>query len=84
MPTTEETPKVERCILLLADTWNCLQDGIASVNKSLATSLTRYKGLKVYSIIFSSDDLSSSDKQAAEKSNIVLISLGNSSQKKDM
>ena len=84
MPPGDTAPKVERCILLLSDSWSSLQDGIASVNKCLATSLTRYKGIKVYSIIFSSDELSTSDKKAAEKSNVVLISLGNSDGKKDL
>ena len=42
---------VDRGVLFLCDTWNELSEGIAGVNRSLAISLTGYKGVQVIIIM---------------------------------
>lgn len=66
----------DRCVLLLADGWYASRDGIHGVNRSLALSLSRYKGVSVYcALLCPLASVASHDKADAEKQDVRLIGI---------
>ncbi|ELT87085.1 hypothetical protein CAPTEDRAFT_209575, partial [Capitella teleta] len=85
MPSQKvNTDSSGRVILLLSDCWSNIRDGIAGINKSLAQSLAMYKGIRLYSAVFTeASKLSQAAIKEASESNVILFSLasnGTSSQ----
>ena len=67
--------KMERVILLLSHEWSVTKGGVAGVNRSLALSLSRYKGIRVVSTVFCGQEkLGKAEQEEADNNNITLIS----------
>ena len=72
----QEVPSSSHSILLLCNTWSAITEGISAVNQSVALTLSRYKGIQVYSTVFHAlTDLNPTDRSLADENRISLVSL---------
>lgn len=74
-PTPEPAEEASRIVLFLSDGNSSFREGIAGVNRSLAKNLARYKGIKLYNLVFAN---SQTEETATEDGQISLALNGTS------